>query len=319
MVVMVYLLFVVGLYLLVKSADWIIDSSSSMAKKLGVSSLLIGLTVVAFGTSLPELVVNVIAAFRGAAEVSFGNIVGSNIANILLVLGVVALITNVKVKSSTVWKQIPFALLASFVFFALATKIFFGEGVFFTWNDGLILLALFAIFLYYMFNMAKKDRKSIGLVAEVEESNWKIGLMFVLGLIGIYFGGKWVVEGAVFIAGQFGLSEYLISATIVALGTSLPELVVSVTAALKKNIDLAVGNIVGSNIFNILWVFGVIPFIGPLKVPGFIAFEIGVMFLVTLLLFVFMFVWSKNELRRKEGIIFLLLYVLYIVYLIMRG
>ena len=319
MVVMVYLLFVVGLYLLVKSADWIVDSSSSMAKKLGVSSLLIGLTVVAFGTSLPELVVNVIAAFKGAAEVSFGNIVGSNIANILLVLGVVALITNIKVKSSTVWKQIPFALLASFVFFLLTTKIFFGGGVFFTWNDGLILLALFAIFLYYTFDMAKKDRAKVGLVEKVEVSNWKIGMMLVLGLIGIYFGGKWVVEGAVFVAGQFGLSEYLISATIVALGTSLPELVVSVSAALKKNIDLAVGNIVGSNIFNLLWVFGVIPFIGAVKIPAFIGFEIGIMFLVTLLLFVFMFVWSKNELHKKEGIIFLLLYVLYIVYLIVRG
>ena len=316
---MVYLLFVIGLYVLVRSADWIVDSSSSMAKKLGVSSLMIGLTVVAFGTSLPELVVNVLAAFKGAAEVSFGNIIGSNIANILLVLGVTALVANVKVKSDTVWKQIPFALLAAFVFFALTTKIFFGEGGFFTWNDGLILLALFVMFMYYMFNMAKKDRKNIGLVGKVHDSNWKIGFMFVIGLIGIYLGGKWTVDGAVFIAGQFGLSEYLISATIVALGTSLPELVVSVTAALRKNIDLAVGNIVGSNIFNILWVFGIIPFIAPLKVPGFIAFEIGVMFLVTLLLFVFMFVWSKHELRKKEGIIFLLLYVLYIVYLIIRG
>ena len=145
MVIMVYLLFVVGLYLLVKSADWIVDSSSSMAKKLGVSSLLIGLTVVAFGTSLPELVVNVIAAFKGAAEVSFGNIIGSNIANILLILGVTAMIAKIKVKSSTVWREIPFALLAAFVFFALTTKIFFGGGGFLTWHDGVILLALFAM------------------------------------------------------------------------------------------------------------------------------------------------------------------------------
>ena len=319
MVIMVYLLFVIGLYLLVKSADWIVNSSSSMAKKLGVSSLMIGLTVVAFGTSLPELVVNVIAAFKGAAEVSFGNIVGSNIANILLILGVTAMIAKVKVKSSTVWREIPFALLAAFVFFALTTKIFFGEGGFLTWHDGVILLALFAMFLYYMFDMAKKDQKRINIKQSVVDSNWKIAGMFIVGLVGIYFGGKWVVDGAVFIAGQFGMSEYLISATIVALGTSLPELVVSVTAALRKNIDLAVGNIIGSNIFNILWVFGIIPFIAPLKVPGFIAFEIGVMFLVTLLLFVFMFVWGKHELDKREGIVFLSLYVLYIVYLIIRG
>jgi len=318
MVVMVYLLFVVGFYLLVKSADFIVDSSSSMAKKLGVSSLMIGLTVVAFGTSLPELVVNVIAAFKGAAEVSFGNIVGSNIANILLILGVTAMISNVKVKSSTVWKEIPFALLAAFVFFILTSKVFLGGGDYFVRNDGFIFLALFAMFLYYTFDMAKKDRAKVGLPEEIEESNWKIFGMFVLGVVGIYFGGRWTVDGAVFVAGQFGLSEYLISATIVALGTSLPELVVSVRAALKKNIDLAVGNVVGSNIFNLLWVFGVIPFIGAVKIPAFIGFEIGIMFFATLLLFVFMFMWSKYELRKKEGFIFLLLYVLYIAYLIVR-
>ena len=316
---MVYVLFVIGFYLLVKSADFIVDSSSSMAKKLGVSSLMIGLTVVAFGTSLPELIVNVIAAFKGAAEVSFGNIIGSNIANILLILGVTAMITRVKVKSSTVWKEIPFALLASFVFFILTTKMFFGGGDFFTISDGLVLLVLFAMFIYYTFDMAKKDRAKVELFEKVETSNWKIALMFIFGLIGIYFGGKWTVDGAVFIAGQLGMSEYLISATIIALGTSLPELVVSVKAALKDNIDLAVGNIVGSNIFNLLWVFGIIPFIGPIKIPAFIGFEIGIMFLVTLLLFVFMFTQSKKELSKKEGITFLVLYALYIVYLIIRG
>ena len=316
---MVYLLFVVGLYLLVKSADWIVDSSSSLAKKLGVSSLIIGLTVVAFGTSLPELFVNILATLKGAGEFSFGNIVGSNIANVLLILGVTALITNVKVKSSTVWREIPFALLAAFVFFVLTSKIFFGEGDIFTRADGLILLSLFAMFIYYIYQMSRKDKKNIGLVKKVEVSNWRIGIMLVLGLVGIYFGGKWVVEGAVFIAGQFGLSEYLISATIVAFGTSLPELVICVFAALKKNMDIAVGNIIGSNIFNILWVFGIIPFIGVIKIPPFVGLDIGIMFLVTLLLFVFMFVGKRHGLSRKEGIIFLSLYVLYIVYLIIRG
>jgi len=316
---MVYLLFVVGLYLLVKSADWIIDSSSSMAKKLGVSSLVIGLTVVAFGTSLPELVVNVVAAFKGAAEVSFGNIVGSNIANILLILGVTALIANVKIESDTVWKEIPFALLSAFVFFALTTKVFFGGDNFFRWNDGLILLALFVMFLYYVFRMAKKDRSRLGFTKDVEESNWKIGLMFLLGVVGIYFGGRWTVDGAIFVAGQFGMSEYLISATIVALGTSLPELVVCVVAVLKKNIDLAVGNIIGSNIFNVLWVFGVIPFIGAVKIPAFIGFDIAILFMATLLLFLLMFVGEKNGLGKKEGFVFLVFYVLYILFLIVRG
>jgi len=319
MEILTYVLFAVGIYLLIKSADWIVESSSSIAKKFGVSNLMIGLTVVAFGTSLPELVVNVIAAFRGAAEVSFGNIIGSNISNILLILGVTALITNIKVKSSTVWKEIPFALLSAFVFFALSTKIFFGEGDLFTWNDGLILLALFAIFIHYVFDMAKKDRSQFSKIEIIKDSNWKIIIMLILGLVGIYLGGKLTVDGAVFIAQQLGLSEYLISATIIAVGTSLPELVVSVNAARKKNVDLAVGNVVGSNIFNILWIFGIIPFISPLKIPGFIAFEIGLMFLITLLLFIFMFVWDKNELSKKEGIVFLIIYVLYITYLIIRG
>jgi len=320
MVILVYLLFILGLYLLMKSADWIVDSSSALAKKLGVSALIIGLTVVAFGTSLPELVVNVLAAFRGASEVSFGNIIGSNIANILLILGITALISNVKVKSSTIWKEIPFALLASFVLFLLTSKIFFeSKSQFLTHIDGLILLSLFAMFLYYVYQMSRKEKKNIRSIEKVEESNWKIGIMLILGLVGIYFGGRWVVEGAVFIAGQLGLSEYLISATIIAIGTSLPELVVCVVAALKKNMDIAVGNIVGSNIFNILWVFGIIPLINPIKIPEFIGFEIAIMFFATLLLFVFMFMWSKHKLQKVEGIIFVSLYVLYVIYLIIRG
>jgi cation:H+ antiporter len=317
--VMVYVLFVIGIYFLIKSADWIVDGSSSLAKRLGVSSLIVGLTVVAFGTSLPELVVNVFASFKGAAEVSFGNIVGSNISNILLILGITAIIGNIRVKSETVWKQIPFALLAAFVLFALVGKIFSGEGDLFTWRDGLILLALFATFLYYIFQMAMKDKKHIGFPEDSDETWSRIVFKIIVGLIGIYFGGKWVVEGAVFIAGQLGLSEFLISATIIAIGTSLPELVVCIVAVLKKNVDLVVGNIVGSNIFNVLWVFGIIPFIGAIKIPSFVIFDVAIMFFVTLLLFVFMFVGKKRFLGRKEGVIFVLLYVLYLAFLIIRG
>ena len=318
--VITYILFAIGIYLLLKSADWIVDSSSSMAKKWGVSSLMIGLTVVAFGTSLPELVVNVFAAFEGAAEVSFGNIIGSNIANILLVLGITAMIGAIKVKSDTVWKQIPFALLAVFVLFFLTNRASI-DGVNFLFpSDGFILLAIFAAFLYYVFQTAKREKvKESKPSLEGIDPNWKIAAKLIIGLVGIYFAGKWVVEGAVFVATQFGLSQYLISATIIAIGTSLPELVVCVVAAFRKNLDLAVGNIVGSNIFNILWVFGVIPFITPLKVPSFITFDIGVMFFATLLLFIFMFVGKKHELSRKDGLVFFLIYVVYIAYLIVRG
>ena len=317
--VMVYIFFVVGIYLLIKSADWIIDGSSSLSKKLGVSSLIIGLTVVAFGTSLPELVVNLFAAFKGSSEIAFGNIIGSNIANILLVLGIVAVIGNVKIKSETVWKEIPFVLLATFVLFALTAKTFFnGEGLF-SWDDGLVLLALFAIFLYYIFQTALKDKKNIGFVEDSDEPNSRIALKLIIGLVGICLGGRWVVDGAVFIAGQFGLSEFLISATIIAVGTSLPELVVSIIAVMKKNVDLAVGNIIGSNIFNILWVLGIVPLVMPLKIPKFIGFDIGIMFLATLLLFIFMFIGKKHGLDRKKGIMFILFYVLYIAYIIIRG
>lgn len=317
--VITYILFAVGIFFLIKSADWIIDSSSSMAKKLGVSSILIGLTVVAFGTSLPELVVNLFASFQGASQVSFGNIIGSNISNILLILGITAIVGGVKVRSQTVWKEIPFALLSVFVLFALISKMFFGNGDSLRWNDGLVLLALFAMFLYYIYQSAVEDKKRIKLVEEVEISNWIIGLKLIAGLVGIYFGGKWVVDGAVFMAQQLGLSEFLISATIIAIGTSLPELVVCIMASLKKNIDLAIGNIVGSNIFNILWVVGIIAFIRPLKIPTFIWMDIAIMFGATLLLFVFMFIGKKQELTRKDGITFVLFYIMYILFLISRG
>ncbi len=316
---MAYILFVVGIYFLVKSAGWIIDGSSSLAKKLGVSSLIIGLTVVGFGTSLPELIVNLFAAINGAPEIAFGNIIGSNISNILLILGIAAMAGNIKIKSETIWKQIPFALLSAFVLFILTGKIFFNGNNLFSWNDGLILLAMFAIFLYYIFQIASKDRKHIGFVEGSNEPNSRIILKLAIGLIGIYFGGKWVVDGAVFIAGQFGLSEFLISATIIAIGTSLPELVVSIMAVMKKNVDLAVGNIIGSNIFNVLWVLGIVPFVAPLQIPEFIGFDIGIMFLATLLLFIFMFVGKKHGLSKKEGAAFVLFYILYIAYIIIRG
>ena len=151
------------------------------------------------------------------------------------------------------------------------------------------------------------------------ESNFQIVLGLIAGIVGIYFGGRFVVDGAILIAGQFGLSEFLISSTIIAIGTSLPELVVCVVAALRKNVDLAIGNIVGSNIFNVLWVFGIIPFVGVLRIPDFVLFDIGVMFLATLLLFIFMFIGKKGELSKTEGIVFLLFYILYIWFVVVRG
>lgn len=318
--VLTYILFVIGIYLLIRSANWIVDGATSMAKKLGVSTIIIGLTVVAFGTSLPELIVNLFAAFKGIPSIAFGNVIGSNIANILLVLGITAIVGDIKLKNSIIWKQIPFALLASFVLFLLTSKTFFGnEGNFLLRYDALILLSLFAIFIYYIFKMAKKSGKNIEMANRFDNSGLKIFLKISAGLVGIYFGARWVVNGAVVIASQLGLSEYLIAASIIAIGTSLPELVVCIVAVLKKNVDLAIGNVIGSNIFNILWVLGIVPLIRPLKVPAFAELDIAIMFFATLLPFIFMFIGKRHGLKRRDGIFFVLLYILYISYAIIRG
>ena len=316
--VMVYLLFVVGLVLLVKSANWIVGSSTALAKRFGVSTFIVGLTIVAFGTTLPEFMVSLFAALKGAGGVSFGNIVGTNIANVLLVLGIAAIVGDVKLKKSTVWKGIPFALLASFVLFVLTSKIFFSSsGNFLGRSEGLIFLSLFAIFLYYVFQNAKHAEKA--KKEDMGMSKWSLGLRFFGGIVGIYLGGMFVVDGAVAIAGQLGLSEFLISATIIAVGTSLPELAVCVTAVLKKNPGLAVGNIIGSNVINIFWTLGLISLIKPISIPAGVGFDIGVAFLAMLLFFVFMFVGKKHAIGRRAGIAFVVVYALYVASLVIRG
>lgn len=317
-------LFILGILLLIKGAGWLVKGASSLAKKFGISTLIIGLTVVAFGTSMPELIVNILAAIRGASEIAFGNIIGSNISNILLVLGITAIITNVRAHYSTVWKEIPFALLSVLVLFVLSNKIFNGTRIFLLNRaDGLILLFFFGIFIYYtgeLIYIKKLKKKKEKVKTKIPSlSNTKITGLILLGLIGLYLGGKWVVDGAVFIALQFGLSEFLISATIIAIGTSLPELVVSVTAALKKDIDLAIGNIVGSNIFNILWILGITALITPIIIPSFINLDIAFLLITTLLLLLFMFTGKRQIIERKHGILFILLYIFYIIFLIIRG
>jgi cation:H+ antiporter len=315
-----YVLFALGIFLLIKCSGWIVEGASSLAKKLGVSTLIIGLTVVAFGTSLPELIVNILAALQNSPGIIFGNILGSNIANILLVLGFTAIIGHIKLKNSTIWKEIPFALFAVFVLFLLSSRALFNLGKpTLIWTDSLILLSMFAIFLYYIFQVSKKKQGKLELVRKTTKSSWIISIKLVVGLIGIYFGGRLVVDGAVFIAGQFGLSQFLISSTIIALGTSLPELVVCIIATVRNKIDLAIGNVIGSNIFNILWVLGIIPLIRPIRVPSFVILDIAIVFFATLLLFIFMFIGKKHGLRRKSGFLFVSLYILYILFLIIRG
>ena len=318
-----YILFVIGIILLLKGADYLVDGASALAKKLRVPTLVIGLTIVAFGTSMPELVVNIIAALKGSGDIAFGNIVGSNIFNILLILGVASVMRNLKVQHSTTWKEIPFSLLAVVVLFVFAGKLFLDKLNIHSILrvEGIILVLFFIIFLYYVFELARRNKNKLeDNKLEIKKlSHWKIWLYILGGLVALYFGGKWTVDGAVSLARLIGISEYLISLTIVAGGTSLPELVTSVIAARKGDADLAIGNIVGSNIFNIFWILGVSAIITPIILPAFAIADLVVLLGTTLLLFLFMFIGKKHELERWQGVIFILLYVAYVYYLIIRG
>jgi cation:H+ antiporter len=343
--VITYILFILGLYLLVKGADWIVDSSSALAKKFGVSNLIIGLTVVAFGTSFPELMIGIFSSLRGASGLVFGNVIGANIANILLILGTTAIITRVNLKTITIWKQIPFALLACFIVYVFTSRTLFGiQGSEFGYVEGVVLLSLLAIFLYSLLQISKSEpvkpmgvvldfgiftsipkifrssrHKLLDIKSDIEEVDWKTYFKLVFGLIGIYLGGMWVVDGAVHVATQFGLSQFLISATIISIGTTLPEFIVCIFAALRNKVDLAIGNAIGSVIFNICGVLGIAAIVHPLKIPPLVYIDVIIMFFSTLILFIFMFTGKKHGLSRKEGIVFLLIYTLYIAFTIYRG
>jgi cation:H+ antiporter len=322
-------LIAVGLVLLVAGADVLVRGSASIAAKLRVSELVIGLTIVSIGTSAPELTVNVVAALNGSADIAIGNVLGSNIANILLVLGVCAIITTLKVKQSTVWKEIPLALIGMVLIFVMGNDELF-DGVGFnalTRTDGIALMVLMGIFVYYIVGMAKSDRaknqkQTEAYEAEVATQQFSgvvSALMIVGGLIGLVAGGQLLVKSASSLALAAGMSEALVGLTIVAIGTSLPELVTSVVAALKGHADIAVGNIVGSNIFNVFWVLGLSSTIIQLPINNSIDYDIGIGIAATTLLFVFMFLGKKHRLVRWQGALFVTMYVGYIASIVVRG
>lgn len=316
---MTYLLLLLGFVFLIKGADLLVDGSSSIAKRFGVSDLIIGLTIVSFGTSAPELLVNIIASLNGAGDIGIGNILGSNIANIFLILGVSALIYPLKVKRQITWKEIPLNFLAALVLFVMANDALIdgASESLLTRIDGLILFSFFAIFMYYTVHLARSEKHLVEATAS--RPFWKAGLMTIVGILGLAYGGQWVVDGAVQIASSFGLSEALIGLTIVAVGTSLPELATSGMAAYKKNTDIAIGNVVGSNIFNIFWVLGLSAVIKPLPFAEIINTDILVFLAATVLLFIFSFTNGKQQIARLEGGIFLFAYIAYIVFLVFRG
>lgn len=314
---LIYILFILGFILLIKGADLLVDGASAIARRFNVSDLVIGLTVVAFGTSTPELFVNIVASARGNSEIAIGNVLGSNIANILLILGISAAIYPLSVSKGTVWKEIPFSLLAVIILGLMANDrgIDAADISRLTRIDGLVLLAFFSIFLYYSFGIAKAIEGLTDHVPAKAQGIAKSFLLILAGLIGLTLGAKWIVDGAVSFAKSLGMSESLVGLTIVAVGTSLPELATSAMAAYKKNAEIAVGNVVGSNIFNIFFVLGVSATIRPLPFQAGSNVDIGVVIASSLFLFLFIFTGKTRSLDRWEGILFLLLYAGYIAFL----
>ena len=318
---LVYILFIVGFYVLIKGADILVEGSSSLARRFNISDLVIGLTVVAFGTSTPELFVNIIASLKGNTDIAIGNVLGSNISNIFLILGISSLIYPLRVTQGTVWKEIPFSLLAIIALGIMVNRPFIdnAEQSIISRSDGLLLLLFFSIFIYYSCSIAADLEGMDEHVPSAEYPILRSVIMVVIGFVCLILGGKWIVDGAVKIATSFGMSESLIGLTIVAIGTSLPELATSATAAYKKKADIAVGNVVGSNIFNILFVLGISSVIKPLPFALSNNVDIIVVIIASLLLFFSMFTGKKNSLDRWEGAVFLVLYLTYIVFLIYSG
>jgi cation:H+ antiporter len=312
-------LLVVGFIFLIKGADYLVRGSSSLAKKLRVSDLIIGLTIVALGTSTPELVVNLVASFRGTADLAIGNVLGSNIANILLILGVSATIYPLVVHKNTVYKEIPFALLAVLALFFLVNDqdLASQQANLLSRGDGLVLLLFFLVFMYYVFSVAVTKPNSEDAVLEEEIQVfpvWQSWVMIFAGILGLAFGGQWVVDGAVALAKTLGVSEKLIGLTIVAIGTSLPELVTSAMAAYRQKTDIAVGNVVGSNIMNILFILALTAVISPLPFSDNLQVDLWMVIGVTVLLFLALFVGKRRLLERWQGVVFVLIYLAYILY-----
>jgi cation:H+ antiporter len=319
MIAVLFLL--LGLALTLFSANWLVEGASSLAKRLQISDLVIGLTVVALGTSTPELAINIFSALEGSSGLAIGNVLGSNMANILLILGVTAIISEIKVTTNTIWKEIPFSLLAAVVIGIMANDKWLdpaASGNFISRTDGMVLLCFLAIFLVYTFEIAKFHPDPAETVKLLPL--WKSILFLVLGIAGLFGGGKLLVEGAVGVATMFGMSERVIGLTIVAIGTSVPELATSVTAAFKGKAGMAVGNVVGSNILNIFLILGLTSLIQPLpfQVPA-MNHDVGMVVLASLLLFMATVIFTPRKICRREGIVFTVLYALYLGSLVFVG
>lgn len=309
------ILLVLGFVILIKGADLFVDGASGIAGNLKVSKMLIGLTIVAFGTSAPEFAVSVKSILSHNGDIVLGNVIGSNILNILLILGASSVIHSLNVKNNTVKKELPITMLITTLFAVLLSDSIFDKSIknTFTRSDGVVVLLFFLVFIYYLIAMSRKKVEE-----EKEEDILSVpkSIIFtIIGLIGIVLGSNFVVDSASSIAKIIGVSERIISLTIIALGTSLPELVTSVTATKKGEYDIAIGNVVGSNIFNIGMVIGVpITLFGGIGIINFSYIDLIVMIVASILLFMFSF--NDYKISRKEGILFLILFVTYYSYVL---
>ncbi len=316
-----YVLFAVGFYVLYKGADFLVAGSSAIAKKLGISELFIGITLVAFGTSTPELFVNLIASAQGNPEISIGNIIGSNIFNALLILGVSALVYPLVVQKTIATKLIPLNIIASLIIlFASNDGLLEGDLTSeLSRIDGIVFLLFFLVFMDYSFGIFRDSECVSTDVCQKTISIPKGALMVFGGLFCLFIGSKWVVDGAIMLSKALGISQSLVAYTIIAGGTSLPELATSFVAALKKNSDIAIGNVIGSNIFNIFFILGVSAVISPLPFSRNSLFDIGVCVFSAVILYLFCYLGKKFTIDRTKGIILIICYVFYIVALLYRG
>ena len=311
---------ILGMILLIKGGDMLVDGASSLARCFKIPELVIGLTIVAFGTSAPELVVSLSAAISSHSEIALGNVIGSNNLNLFFILGIIGIIAPVTVQKNTFRIEIPLSLLAAVILFLLANLNFLPDEInMLTRVDGIILFLFFGLFLFYIYKSMKPTNIVDGKSPVKMLSSVKIILFIIFGLAFLVLGGKIVVNSAVSIAQTLHISEKVIGLTIIALGTSLPELVTSITAVIKKSSDIAIGNIIGSNIFNIFMILGISSIIHPIKYSLSFNEDIYILMFGTVLLLLAMVIGKKNKLDRWEAAIFILFYIGYVIYLITRN
>ncbi len=310
------LLVVIGFVCLIFGANWLVDGATALAKKYKVSDLAIGLTIVAFGTSAPELVVNIIGSLNGYSDIVLGNIVGSNNFNLFIILGISGLILPITVQTSTAWKEIPISLFATIILLLLVNDFKFSELSYLSRVDSLIMLVMFVMFLYYVFRQMKQDSN---IQADfVQKSTLKIWSLILIGLSGLVIGGQFVVVNSVEIANSLGVSEKIIGLTIVAAGTSLPELVTSIVAATKKNSDIAIGNVIGSNVFNILLILSISGMVMPIEYNPKFNLDFYILIGGTIFLLTSMLTGQRKRLDRWEAAILLVFYLFYTIYLVTK-